>query len=231
MFPPQAIGFIRLKYLTLAGNILSILLKRNAIAGSFMNTNLLVLMEFLQQSIRLNTQPLLWCIFNKRISYRKSYSHPLPPISIEELVVDDDFKPPVLLQSESAKEHGKERRPGVVTALIGNRRSCRGQPVSNRRGGRARDWLAEGVNRELEVDSDKEEDQGTEIEDEDEDEDNDKEIEQEEEDQVVEEEDSELSDMTYSVIEVLESEVIPEVMPRVVSGRTTRSGRALQWLQ
>ena len=34
--------------------------------------------------------------------------------------------------------------------------------------------------------------------------------------------------MTYSVIEVLESEVIPEVMPRVVSKRTTRSGRALE---
>ena len=82
----------------------------------------------------------------------------------------------------------------------------------------------------MEVSSDREEDQGTEIEDEDEDrdEDQDKEIEQEEEDQVVEEEDSELSDMTYSVIEVLESEVIPEVMPRVVSKRTTRSGRALE---
>jgi hypothetical protein len=105
-----------------------------------------------------------------------------------------------------------------------NKRSCRGQPVSNGRRERARDWLAEEVNRELEVDSDKDEDQGTEIEDEDED----NEIEQEEEDQVVEEEDSDLSDMTYSVIEVLESEVIPEVMPRAVSKRMTRSGRVLE---
>jgi hypothetical protein len=84
----------------------------------------------------------------------------------------------------------------------------------------------------VEVSSDREEDQGTEIEDEDEDEDRgedqNKEIEQEEEDQVVEEEDGELSDMTYSVIEVLESEVIPEVMPRVVSKRTTHSGGALE---
>ena len=84
----------------------------------------------------------------------------------------------------------------------------------------------------MEVSSDREEDQGTEIDDEDEDEerdeDEDMEIGQEEEDHVVEEEDSELSDMTYSVIEVLESEVIPEVMPRVVSKRTTRSGRALE---
>ena len=69
----------------------------------------------------------------------------------------------------------------------------------------------------------------------------DKEIEQEEEGQVVEEQDSELSDvgsnqvedildsdMTYSVIEVLESDVMPEVMPRGGSGRTTCSGRALE---
>ena len=66
----------------------------------------------------------------------------------------------------------------------------------------------------------------------------DEEIEQEEEDQVVEEEDSELSDVgsdqfedsdiTYSVIEVLEPEVIPEVMPRVRSRRTACSGRALE---
>ena len=80
----------------------------------------------------------------------------------------------------------------------------------------------------MEVSSDREEDQETKIEIEDEDEDEHKEIEQEEEDRVVEEEDSELSDMTYSVIEVLESEVIPEDMPRVVSKRTTRSGRALE---
>jgi hypothetical protein len=110
---------------------------------------------------------------------------------------------------------------------------------------RVRDWLAKVVNR---VDSD-EEDQGTEIKIKDKDENNDgdkdehenkdEEIEQEEEDQVVKEEDSELSDvrsdqfedrdMTYSVIEVLDSEVMPEVMPevmsRVASGRATRSRR------
>jgi len=80
----------------------------------------------------------------------------------------------------------------------------------------------------VEVSSDREEDQETKIEIEDEDEDEHKEIEQEEEDRVVEEEDSELSDMTYSVIEVLESEVIPEDMPRVVSKRTTRSVRELE---
>ena len=69
----------------------------------------------------------------------------------------------------------------------------------------------------------------------------DKEIEQEEEYQVVEEQDNELldvgsnqvedmmdSDMTYSIIEVLEAEVIPEAMPRVRSGRTTCLGRALE---
>jgi hypothetical protein len=113
-----------------------------------------------------------------------------------------------------------------------NKRSCRSQPVSNGRRERARDWLAEGANRELEVNSDRE-DQETEIEDE--------EIEQEEEDQAVKEEDSELSDvgsdqfkdsdMIYSVIEALESNVIPEVMlevmPRVASRRATRSGRVL----
>jgi hypothetical protein len=34
--------------------------------------------------------------------------------------------------------------------------------------------------------------------------------------------------MTYSALEVLESEVIQEVMPIVVSKRTSRSGRALE---
>ena len=29
-------------------------------------------------------------------AYRKTYSHPLPPISIEDLVVDDNIKPPIL---------------------------------------------------------------------------------------------------------------------------------------
>ena len=42
-----------LKYLILAGSILSILLRRNVIVGPFMNTNLLVLMGLLLQSIRL----------------------------------------------------------------------------------------------------------------------------------------------------------------------------------
>ena len=69
----------------------------------------------------------------------------------------------------------------------------------------------------MEVSSDREEDQETKIE-----------IEDEDEDEHKEEEDSELSDMTYSVIEVLESEVIPEDMPRVVSKRTTRSVRELE---
>jgi len=48
--------FIRLKYLTLAGNILLILQRKNAIADLFMNTNLLMLMELLLQSMRLKTR-------------------------------------------------------------------------------------------------------------------------------------------------------------------------------
>ena len=55
MFPLQAMEFIRLRYLILAGSTLSILLRRNVIVGPFMNTNLLVLMELLLQSIRLKT--------------------------------------------------------------------------------------------------------------------------------------------------------------------------------
>jgi hypothetical protein len=99
-----------------------------------------------------------------------------------------------------------------------NKRSCRGQPVSNGRIERARDWLAEVVNGELEASSREEEDQETENEDQ-----ND-EIEQEEDDQVDEEEDSELSDVgsdqfemdsdiTYSVIEVLGPEATLVVTP------------------
>ena len=168
--------------------------------------------------------------------YRKTYSHPLPPISIEDLPVDNNIKPPTL-RKQAGRPRTKRIRKGAwerkqirCSSCLDwghNKRSCRGQPVSSGRRERARNWLGE-----VEVSSDREEDQGTEIDDEDEDEDRDEdedmEIGQEEEDQVVEEEDSELSDMTYSVIEVLESEVIPEVMPRVVSKRTTRSGRALE---
>ena len=118
-----------------------------------------------------------------------------------------------------AKEHGKgswQRRQTQCSNCLNwghNKKSCRGQPVLNGRRERARDWLAEVVNKESEVDSDIEEDQETETDIED------KEIEQEEEDQVVEEQDSELSDVgsdqfedmdsdiTYSVIEVLDPEV------------------------
>jgi len=179
-------------------------------------------------------------------AYRKTYSHPLPPISIEDLAVDGNVKPPIL-----RKQAGRPRTKRICKGAWQrtrtrcsnclnwghNKRSCRGQPVSNGRRERARDWLAEVANRELEVNSDKEEGQETEIEDEDEDQDD--EIEQEEEDQVVEEEDSELSDIgsdrfedmmdsdvTYSVIEVQELEVIQEVMPGILSRRVTRSGRA-----
>src|ERR1700761_7838523 len=169
------------------------------------------------------------------IVYRKTYSHPLPPISIENLVVDNNIKPPILRKqpgrprAKRIRKGAWERKQTRCSSCLDwghNKRSCRGQPVSSGRRERARNWLDE-----VEVSYDREEDQRTEIEDEDEDwdEDQDKEIEQEEEDQVVEEEDSELSDMTYSVIiEVLESEVIPEVMPRVVSKTATRSGRALE---
>ena len=183
-------------------------------------------------------------VYSTRV-YRKTYSHPLPPISIENLAVNDNVKPPILWK-QAGRPRTKRIHKGAWQRTQTrcsncldwghNKRSCRGQPVSNGRRERARDWLSEVVDKELTVDYDKG-DQETEDEDEDEDE-----IEQEEEDQVVEEEDSELldvgsnqfedfmdSDITYSVIEVLESEeAIPEVTPRVISGRTTRSGRALE---
>ena len=135
----------------------------------------------------------------------------------------------VLVQSESAKEHGKGSRPGVVAALIGditrghaevNLSQVEGGSVQGIgltkwksvltgkkiKGLRLRMKMRMRIGMRIKI----------------------RKIEQEEEDQVVEEEDSELSDMTYSVIEVLESEVILEVMPRVVRKRTTRSGRALE---
>ena len=143
----------------------------------------------------------------------------------------------VLVQSKSTKKHGKGDRPSVVTAFNQghNKRLCQGQPVLNRRRERARNWLAKVVNRKSGVDSDTEGNQETETDI------KDKEIEQEEEYQVVKEQDSEFSDvrsnqlkdmidsdMTYSIIEVLEAEVIPEAMLRVRSGRTTCLGRALE---
>ena len=98
------------------------------------------------------------------------------------------------------------------------------------------DWLAEVVNGQLEVDSDEDKETGIE--------DQDEEIEQEEEVQVVEEQYSEIldvssdqfeditdSNITYSVIEVLESGDIPEDIPRVVSGRTTHRDNKQQVFQ
>src|SRR6266536_854403 len=113
--------------------------------------------------------------------YRKTYSHPLPPILIEDLVVDDNVKPPILRKqagrprTKRIRKGAWQRRQTQCSNCLDwghNKRSCRGQPVSNGRRERARDWLAEVVNRELDIDSD-EEDQGTEIEDKDKDEDKD----------------------------------------------------------
>lgn len=160
-------------------------------------------------------------------AYRKTYSHPLPPISVEDLLVDDSIKPPTL-RKQAGRPRTKRIRKGEwqrkQTRCSNcldwghNKRSCRGQPVSNGRRERARDWLAEVVNGELEASSGEEEDQESENEDQ-----ND-EIEQEEDDQVDEEEDSELSDVgsdqfemdsdiTYSVIEVLGPEATLVVTP------------------
>ena len=156
-------------------------------------------------------------------AYRKTYSRPIPPISIEGLAVDINIKPPILWKQagrpctrriRKGAWQRKQTRCGNCLDWGHNKKSCRGQPVSSGRRERARDWLAE---EELGVNSDR--DQGTDIEDEDKDKDNgednedrdsDEDIEQEEEDQVMlsdngsnQFEDTMDSDMTYDVIEVI----------------------------
>jgi hypothetical protein len=144
-------------------------------------------------------------------AYRKTYSHPIPPISLEDLAVDNNIKPPIL-RKQAGRLRAKRIRKGAWQRKQtrcgncldwGHNKSCRGQSVSSRRRKRARDWLAEVVDRESAVDSDNG-DPGTDIEDEDENEGEDEDgdenenedegIEQEEEDQVIEEVGVELCD-------------------------------------
>ena len=94
--------------------------------------------------------------------YRKTYSHPLPPISIEDLAVDNNIKPPVLRKqagrprTKRIRKGAWERKQTRCSNCLGwghNKRSCRGQPVSSGRRERARDWLDE-----VEVSSDRDDD-------------------------------------------------------------------------
>ena len=61
-----------LKYLILAGSILLILLRRNVIVGPFVNTNLVVLMELLLQSIWLKIH-LASCIMHIQQEYTEKH--------------------------------------------------------------------------------------------------------------------------------------------------------------
>jgi hypothetical protein len=84
--------------------------------------------------------------------FRHTYSHPIIPISINDLQSDSLMLPP-LIRKQPGRPRTKRYRKGQWTRKqkqCGNcldwghsRRTCRGQPVSSGRRERARDWLAE----------------------------------------------------------------------------------------
>ena len=82
--------------------------------------------------------------------YRHTYSQSLPPVSIQDLTIDDKVLPPII-QKQAGRLYIKRIRKGAwnqkQTRCMNcleqsyNRRSYRGQPVSSGRRQRAYDWL------------------------------------------------------------------------------------------
>lgn len=84
--------------------------------------------------------------------YRKTYSQPLIPISIENLVPDLNIKPPIIQKQAGRPKtkrirkgswQRKQTRCGNCLDWGHNRRGCIGQPVLSGRRERAYDWLEE----------------------------------------------------------------------------------------
>jgi hypothetical protein len=83
---------------------------------------------------------------------RASYSHPLVPISLHELVPEITIQPPIL-KRQAGRPRTKRIRKGAwkrnqtrCSSCLEwghNKRGCRGQPVPSGRRERARDWLYE----------------------------------------------------------------------------------------
>ena len=78
----------------------------------------------------------------------------MPPISIEDLIIDDNIKPPTIRKQASRpctkrirKGAWKKKQTRCSNCLDWghNKRSCRGQPVPSGRRERARDWQGEVV--------------------------------------------------------------------------------------
>jgi hypothetical protein len=84
--------------------------------------------------------------------YQKTYCRPLIPVSIENLVPDQNIKPPII-QKQAGRPKTKRIRKGAwqrKQTRCGNcldwghnRRRCTGQPASSGRRERAHDWLEE----------------------------------------------------------------------------------------
>jgi hypothetical protein len=105
--------------------------------------------------------------------YQKTYSKPLIPISIENLVSDQSIKPPIIQKQAGRPKtrrirkgdwQRKQTRCGNCLDWGHNRRRCTGQPASSGRRERAHDWLEEIQSRG--EDSEEEEDRSQESEDE-----------------------------------------------------------------
>jgi hypothetical protein len=86
--------------------------------------------------------------------FRRTYSHPVIPVSINDLQSDSLVLPPLThKQTRRPRTKGhrkgqwarKQRRCGNCLDWGHSRLTCRGQPVSSGRRERARDWLAEIV--------------------------------------------------------------------------------------
>jgi len=83
-------------------------------------------------------------------AFTYGYRRPLPPVSINNLPLDPTIQPPILVKQRGRPKtkrirNGALRRTARDCGNCGekghNRQSCRGQPSSSGRGGRARDWI------------------------------------------------------------------------------------------
>lgn len=157
MVSPLIMEFIRLKYLTLEGNIFNIA-EKGCDCGSFYEYKSPCAHAIAAATYR-SEDPLtfFYDAYSTR-ACRKTYSHPLRPISIDDLVVDENIKPPIIRKQAGRPGTGRirkgawERTQTQCSCCLDwghNKRPCRGQPVSYGRRGHARDWPVEVVNREL----------------------------------------------------------------------------------
>lgn len=140
---------------------------------------------------------------------RKTYRHPLVPISLEALIIDTTIQPPIIKKQvgrprtkriRKGSWNRKQTRCSTCMDWGHNKKGCRNQPVSSGRRQRARDWLGEVIVElgDLETESELENEEGYRS--------------------------SDLSELNDSDIEEIDAE---DRVDEIAEGRVTRSGRMI----